>query len=375
MRREDLEALRQPYAQPVEDAGRLFRERIGVDCPEVNRLGAAILDDMDPEHFGISWWRTHLGTKRRIFISDCMYQAVASIDDNLVEAKLHLMDLQHWYDEENRQNADVVSIDPNTGEARVQVTPPGAAIDQLATTLSTLHVVGVLQSLNTALDCLGGAIVGVGALPVDIQRATYGSVVFFFDGRGRQKPCEAQAEMARALARRVADTGPRGWLEWMRQFRHASLHRGRRLNAKHLTPRQPILFAPSGHAIPRVDTTSVLPAEPGLSEVEALLSMRQLQLTEPAIVTLSGCLDSTREFIRAVASDLLGVWSKRRGEPGLLVQPKAQWPSVELPPKPDFDGYSPGTASAHMPTIVAHPSYTRRIQATALRPRWDTEFD
>jgi hypothetical protein len=181
-----------------------------------------ILADLDPEQFGIGWWATQLRPKRRIFIGDCMYQAVASIDDNIVEAKLHLLQLQHWYDEESRQNADVIFADPDTGKPRVRVSPPTSAMDQLPSTMSTLHVVGSLQSLNTALDCLAGAIVGVCALPVDLQRASYGGVIAFLDGRVRPKPNEIHSEFGRALSRRVANSGPAGWLGWMRQFRNAS---------------------------------------------------------------------------------------------------------------------------------------------------------
>jgi hypothetical protein len=379
MRREDIARLELPYDEPVEEGGRAFRERLGVDCPEITRLEEGILADLDPELFGVGWWATQLGTKRRILIADCLYQAVASVDDNLVEAKLHLLNLQHWYDEENRQNADVIYADPTTGEARVRVSPPRSAMDQLPATMSTLHVVGALQSLNTALDCLAGAIVGVWALPMNIQRASYGTVIWFLEGRGRPKPSESHSELGRALARRVSDSGPAGWLDWMRQFRNASLHRGRRLNAKHLTQRHPILLDSNGQVIPRADTTSVLPAEPGLSEVEAILAMRPLQLTEPAMVTLGGCLDSTRELVRAVGSDLLEVWARRRADPAWLPQPEAQWDSVDLDKKPEFEGYSPGAASSKMPVMIAHPSYSRRIQAAALesknRPRWDNEFD
>jgi hypothetical protein len=188
-----------------------------------------------------------------------------------------------------------------------------------------------------------------------------------------------QAAFGQLIARRVADSGPSGWLDWMRQFRNTNLHRGRRLNAKLLTQRHPILVDPDGNTILRADTTSVLPCEPGFSEIEALLGKRLLQLTEPALTTLVGCLGSTRELIRAISSDLLELWKKRRTTPGWLVQPDSQWPSTEPPEAIGFDGYEPGTTDSKMPTVIAHPSYTRRIQAAALeaknRHRWDDEFD
>lgn len=369
--------LAQPYTAAGADGARLFRERLGTECPELTRLSEAILADLDPEVFGIGWWAPHIGAKRRILIADCMYQAIESVDNSLTEARLHILQLRHWYDEENRQNADAVAVDPSTRKVRVVVEPPKSALDQLPSAMSTLHVVGTLQALNTSLDCLAGGIVGVCALPLDLQRASYGGVASFVEGR-RSKPTETQKAFGRLIARRVSDNGPSGWLDWMRQFRNTNLHRGRRLNAKLITQRQPILSAPDGNVILRADTTSVLPAEPGFSEIEALLGRRLLQLTEPALTTLVGCLGSTRELVRAISSDLLEIWHKRRAHPEWLVQPDAQWLSVELPEATGFDGYEPGTTSSKIPTIVAHPSYTRRMQAAALetknRHRWDDEF-
>jgi hypothetical protein len=379
MRREDLETLGEPYEQPVQDGSDQFRQRLGIDCPEVARLGEAILADLDPQVFGVRWWAAQLRTKRRILISDCLYQAIESIDDNLSEGQLHLLQLQYWQAEESRQNADTIYADPTTGQARVRNSPPKSALDQVPSAMSTLHVVGSLQAMNTALDCLAGGIVGVCALALDLQRASYGGVTSFLAGRTRPKPNGAQVQFGHTLAKRVADSGPSGWLDWMRAFRNANLHRGRRLQAKHLTQRRPVIFGPTGEVIPRADTTLVLPAEPGFSEIEALLSKRPLQLAEPALTTLKGCLSSTRELIRAAASDLLAIWLRRRADPSWLVQPDSQWESVQVSDGTHFEGYEPGTASAFMPTMFAHPSYSRRLHAAALesaiRHRWDDEFD
>ena len=50
--------------------------------------------------------------------------------------------------------------------------------------MSTLHVVGSLRALNSVLDCLAAGIVGISALPLDIQRAGFGAVINAQDSHG-----------------------------------------------------------------------------------------------------------------------------------------------------------------------------------------------
>src|SRR5688572_25814151 len=97
--------------------------------------------------------------------------------------------------------ADAVVRDERTGEPRIRHPKPTCALDQLPGRLATLHVVGCLRALNSALDCLAGTIVGVAAIPTDIQRATFGSVWHILQGRAREtQPNHLQRELGEALA-------------------------------------------------------------------------------------------------------------------------------------------------------------------------------
>jgi hypothetical protein len=381
MKRTDCEMLATPYAIEDGESDDWFRRRLGIDCPEVSQLAEAILADLDPKLFGVGWWVGQLDTKRRILIGDCLYQAVESIEGNLTEAKLHLLELADWYDVEDRQNEDSVYVDKATRRPRPRVLPPQTALEQVPALMSTLHVVGTLQALNSALDCLAGAIVGVCALPLDIQEASYGKARAFLRGKASKKPSAPQTLFGESLEKHVIEAGPAGWLAWMQAFRNANLHRGRRLHAKILTPRAPQRLDSTGAPVLRADTLSLLPTDPGFSEIEALLCVHvtNMQLSEPAMTTLNGCLSSTRKLIRAAATDLSSLWSRRRECIDLLSQPSAQWPDVNSPVTDGFEGYAPGSVDSHIQQMHVNPSYSHRLRAAAIdaenRHRWDDEFE
>lgn len=169
MLRDDLDRLSVNYEDRDDHPDEWLRDRLGVACPQSQELCREILADLDPKAFGIGWWAPHPGTARRILISDCLYQALSSVTSNLVEAKLHLLELRDWYDRQNQVMADAIVVDYSTDSPRVRHPRPASAIDQLPGYMSTLHVVGCLRALNSVLDCLAAAVVGVAAFPLNIQ--------------------------------------------------------------------------------------------------------------------------------------------------------------------------------------------------------------
>lgn len=375
MLRGDLQRLSEPYPTRNDHPDKWLADRLAVAVPNVDALASEILSDLDPKIFGVGWWATGLDTRRRIFIGDCLYQAVSSIGANLIEARLHLLELAAAYDDQNRMMANAVSIDEATRQPRVRHPRPQNATEQIPGPLSTLHAIGSARALNSALDCLGAAIVGVGALPVDIQRASFGSALFFLRGRDRRhQPNSHQLELLATVDTHTAQAGPRGWLEWLQRFRHMAVHRGRRLSGGHLVPRRPALLDANGRTIIRVDVVPVLPSEPEWCDVQAFLGERKVQLAEPALTTLTGLLDSVLRFAEAVSADLLILWRRRRLEPTLLAQPGEQWPDLGPPRATNFEGYAPGSAPADATSIVGSEDLIRRLEAAALadgaREQW-----
>jgi hypothetical protein len=363
MLRTDLDELAAPYIDIEDPPDKSLRRRLNVDCPRTDDLVAAVLGDLDPKVFGVGWWAPHLESKRRILIADVLIQALSSIGANLIETRLHTLELADWCERESAKMADAIVIDESSGEPRVRHPRPISPIDEVVGFMSTLHVVGCLRALNSVLDCLAAGIVGVAALPIDIQRVGFGNVISFLGDRDRHA---SQIELLNKVEAHIAAVGPTGWLAWLQRCRNMTVHRGRRMNARHLVQRQPILLGPNGQIVLRADVVHVLPSEPEWSDIQALLGDGGPLLREPALTTLGGLLNSTLRLTEEVATHLLDLWSRRREQPDLLLQPAEQWREVQATRATRFPGYAPGTAPDQMSLMTGSPSLVVRMQAAAL---------
>lgn len=110
MRQADCDRLREPYppATPIPER---FANAIGVKATAVRELGREVFADFDETGFGIGWWAPHPGTSRRILISDHLLQCIAGVETNLVEPRLHLMELRDYDDQEDAIIAHAVKHD------------------------------------------------------------------------------------------------------------------------------------------------------------------------------------------------------------------------------------------------------------------------
>src|SRR5215510_14198267 len=92
MRREDIDRLSASFPGNADPDAR-FAQALGVYIPSVMTLYREVLGDLDQVRYGVGWWTPHPGTSRRILIGDHLLLAVQSIQTNLHEAKLHLLEL------------------------------------------------------------------------------------------------------------------------------------------------------------------------------------------------------------------------------------------------------------------------------------------
>jgi len=135
--------------------------------PTILELRDEIFRDLDDRVFGVGWWAPHPGISRRILISDYLCEATLSIQKNVTEAALHLLELLDFTEQENSFMADAVVRTPR---GIAVATPPAiSAKDELPVVMSDLHSAGFFRAAVGALDCLGASIVGITALPIPIS--------------------------------------------------------------------------------------------------------------------------------------------------------------------------------------------------------------
>jgi hypothetical protein len=356
-----------------------FANAVGVVLPSVRELHDEVFSDLDDKTYGVGWWAPHPGTSRRILISDQLLMCIASIETNLVEAALHLMELRDFDEQQDRIIARAVQHD-RQGRPSIKMPARERAADDLPDRMAALHVAGFFRAVGSALDCLGAATVGVLALPTSILKADLDRAIVTLGGVSAPSTDgeKIQAGFRTELEQIVAAAGPPGWLPWATDYRNMLVHRGRRLEVSSLTRRGALLYAADETPVMLARSVRQLPQDPGLSEVEVLVPAAALVLTENAAATLEGVMASTLALSDRTAAALIAIWKRRRADPRLLTQPKEQWRAGRSSSSRGFAGYKPGTAPSNFDALVSHPTFVRRHQAAALdagaRKKWDT-FD
>lgn len=166
------------------------------------------------------------------------------------------------------------------------------------------------------------------------------------------------------LDRIFADAGPEGWLNWLSGLRNTLVHRGRRVT----TINSSIERAGPGRA--RIVTTRLLPAAPGLTEVEAWTAdggFLGSLLSEPAETTLESCIHTTANAVDQGCAVLLALWRERRDNPHLGIQPASQYSPPSAAAGERFVGFSPSAAFQTKPSSLGTADESlRRLRAAGL---------
>lgn len=369
MRKNEEHLFNVPYPQQEANADfdRFFADTVGLQLPEMHLLSDALLADLNENApFGIRWWAGHtsIGDKQRILIGDALCQALLSVPDNLIEAKLHLFESLDWLDRERKHMRDAVSFAAN-GAPRVR--SPSVAKHGLDQRMIHMHATGFLRAINSTFDCLGAVVIGIIALPTPILTADLGRARRAMrEVKASGSPGEvAQLEFSREFDSLIERVGPAGWLQWASDFRNMLTHRGRRMQfgQLHIEPSQ--VTDSRGRSRPLARVVRSMPTEPGWCEVDASLQPRALMLEEASRDTMEGLLQSSIDLVEGSSRLLSRFWSERRNNPALLAQPAAQWPKPGPPRSAGFDGYS-GRLGEMGDSIVMNPTDIRRFAAAAL---------
>ena len=364
MRQADLERLMKPYEGAPDGAeSARFRAALGVEIPATIKLRDAIYNDLDENSFGIGWWKPEPDEARRIFISDYLVGCSWTIETNLVEARLHMLEALEFADQHAASMADAVSVQGN--RISMKAPEPKCAADELPVNFWGMHSAGFFRALGSALDCIGGVLVGVVALPVPIHRADLGDARKAIEEelkKGRD-PNTWRSKTRQCLDEIEAAAGPAGWLPWASRYRNMLVHRGRRLNQHMLVPR-PSLLRADGTPNVRTDVVHLLTRDPERSDAETFVDGLINTLTEPAELTVGELFKSALFFIEGVSRHLLETWEVRRASPAALRQPRQQWPSVPRSPT-GFKGYDPGRVEVSADAALMGGSWPRRLRAAS----------
>jgi hypothetical protein len=374
----DIERLSQEYSAGEPREGRLARA-LHVDMPVWRQLGDAILSDFDDHVFGVGWWAPEPGTSRRILISDHLYNCVRSVETNLIEARLHLLEAMDFWERESDFHARAVSVNRD-GTVKVELPQRRRPLDEITSAMGTLHIVGFIRAIAGALDCYGASVVGVTAVRANVLRADLDSARRALAAISGANACEAlQVQFAAQLEAVIDQSGPPAWFRWVVDLRNTLIHRGRRLQMSELRPAPSGVVGFDGRPVIRTDVIHQLPRDPGRSDVEMFLGPnRPPVLTESAAVTLSGVLESTLRLIEQGATLLFDFWQTRRAAPTLLRQPREQWPAGASTAAAGFDGYAPDSIPYNPMQLRSDALLVRRMVAASLgdaaRGAWAT-FD
>lgn len=311
-------------------------------------------------------------------ISDYLWQCCHSIQQNLTEGALHLVEARGAWADESARHASGLR-ESHGGGVTYEPPPIRAPLAELPAELYWMHVTGVMRAVGSTLDCIGGVAVGVAGLKRDILTADLDRVFAVADGLTGTDPGAAfQARLIAELAAALDKAGPPGWWRWASQYRNMLVHRGRRTRKSggHIIE-SPIVNA-AGRPVPRLRSFPLLPRDPSRSDVEVMLHLGDADhLTEDGLTTLTGILASTTAAARACASILQVAWQERRATPSLILQPREQWRHVKTSAAP-FAGYAPGTVGTSFRQLHVAPTAVRRLRAAALTTdladKWKT-FD
>ena len=280
-----LDGLANPYPPGDENREGRFAIALGVLIPDAITLHEELIGDLDPDKLGVGWWAPHPDEARRMLISDHLLQCALSIQINLVEAKLHFLELEDAW----RQRSDLFSdsVDMRSGKIFLRRPPVVSPRDELPLKLSALHTAGFFRALGGTLDCLGATIIGVSALPVAILTSDLKRARQAFPSDPCTEGAALQLNLSKTLERAIGSFGPPGWLEWATDFRNMLVHRGRRADIGEFLPEPSPILDSRGRTIIRTRTIQRLPRDPGRSEIEVLLHRANaLVLREQARDTL-----------------------------------------------------------------------------------------
>lgn len=378
MKPQEATRLREPYPSDnrlsPEDS---WAKALGVDLPGLRALYAAIGADLDLRCFGIGWWHNHLDPKRRILISDYLHQTVRSVQINLVEARLHQLEIEDLVESSGARTRLIADANNRPVVAHA---PAKCALDDLQVPLLDMHVAGFFRAIGSTLDCLASAAIGTAGLRVGILKADLGSLRRELSRLEKEGDPDSVAKTLRVkwpLA--LSETGDAEWVDWALGFRNTLVHRARRMIYTTLRPTSIVWIGPDS-PVAQTEALHMLPSQPHMSEIDSFRDATSTPvLTEDLGTTIRNISNHCIALAAQGGSLLHELWMWRRVHPERIRQPSEQWPRSERPAPSVFGGFWPDTLKYDPGAFFVDPTTVRRMEAAALtdahRHLWDSWGD
>lgn len=357
----DKTRLSEPYPMPLRpEVPPLHRISgpLGVSLVEPCDLAGEIIADLDPAVCGIGWWKGYpaIDRKTRILLSDYLATCARAVGDNLVEAQVERLELDHAL-EDFRQwmNRGI------TAGERATVEAPRSPYEELSSYRQNGHLAGMLRAWGSALDCLGGCIIGVSGIEANLVKADLHTALTRLDQQkaGSQVLEQLQDDLERA----EASAGPPGWRSWLLGMRNTVVHRGRRTATF-----QGVI---EGGEVAEFNLR--LPRQPDLTDVEAIVQVQGVMAAtfdSPAAAFLDELGKTVSSYISSACTILIALWRARRANPSVLAQSPKQWkqPTALIHP-PAFSGF-PGLnlQPVAADSLGVSPEGERRYRSAGIRP-------
>src|SRR4051794_34257637 len=228
-------------ASDSKDRDRELQRYLGVDAPALHDLVDSLYEAYSADTWGFARYSSLPHKASRALVSDLLLSSADGVVVALREMGLH-------------ERSFVRLLGPN---GRTMTGPEATADDIAELHEMTMHGVGALRALGSALDCLTAVCIGAVGTSLSIHTAA-ASALFQPFGVPDGAPTE-QVDAARRLTDGVSEgiAGPPvGWAQWALEMRNSVVHRARLLqvwlNRPGRRPGQPQLLVRTDQPLERL---------------------------------------------------------------------------------------------------------------------------
>lgn len=323
--------------------------------PATLRLGALaqqVSADMTAGE-GVAWW--DLDSARSILIGDYLIGLMESAEANLTQASMHLSRTNELW------TADAFATQAGRRSATVRgqgIIGAPSEKDQNRRVEANGHVAGFFRAAGSALDNVGGIVVGVTGLRTSIVRAAWTDLKVTETLPVGSAPVGHGCHLQVTVVDGVRDglkTGPNGWSDWTMDLRNTLVHRASRLALSISDSRRA-----DGFLRP-------LPRHPAQTQTESMARTERFGrdiVPEHAADTMAAILSCLIEVVSNTATACVSAWDTRRGNPTLILQPSQQWARLAQGRESTFGGAHPISLPKIKQGFMAmNPTTATRIKA------------